>query len=151
MLAIFDSDMMLYQYSIESVDVSEVVKSKPIPSVSLPSEDMKDDVCSEMGMYSLERNLCPPEYTTECKITGRYRPFPRILTAWPLKTLLGRKQCPDTIHPSYVCMIYGYYVQYKSKIVFLSYLFILTKNLVFFSDSSCSSFDHFSNANTLAR
>ena len=37
------------------MDVSEVVKSKPIPSGSLPSEDVIDDVHSEMGMYSLER------------------------------------------------------------------------------------------------
>ena len=54
----------MYHYStdtVESVDISEVVKAKPTPSGILLTEDMKDDVHSKTGMYSLE-NLYLPEY-----------------------------------------------------------------------------------------
>ena len=54
----------MYHYStdtVESVDISEVVKAKPTPPGILLSEDMKDDVHSETGMYSI-KNSYQPKY-----------------------------------------------------------------------------------------
>ena len=48
------TDHDVYYYStdnVESMAIAEVVKSKPTPSGSQLSEDMKDDALSETGMY----------------------------------------------------------------------------------------------------
>lgn len=54
----------MYHYStdtVESVDISEVVKAKPTPSGILLIKDTKNDAHSKTGIYSLG-NSYQPEY-----------------------------------------------------------------------------------------